>query len=50
MWPEKPDLTNTYRLLDHVRIARGATWLDVNEQNELALGFWQRIGFDLAGR
>lgn len=38
------------RLLQHAIDHLGATELDVNEQNEQALGFYQRMGFEVVGR
>jgi len=38
------------RLLTHAVVALGATRLDVNEQNEQALGFYRRMGFTVVGR
>jgi putative acetyltransferase len=38
------------RLLTHAVVALGATRLDVNEQNEQAVGFYRRMGFTVAGR
>jgi putative acetyltransferase len=38
------------RLLKHAVVALGATRLDVNEQNEQALGFYRRMGFTVVGR
>jgi putative acetyltransferase len=38
------------RLLDHAISTFGATQLDVNEQNEQALGFYLHMGFEVAGR
>lgn len=38
------------RLLTHAIENLGATRLDVNEQNEQALGFYQRMGFEVVGR
>jgi len=38
------------RLLRHAVAALGATRLDVNEQNEQALGFYRRMGFTVVGR
>lgn len=37
-------------LLDHAVSALGATRVDVNEQNEQAVGFYRRMGFEVAGR
>ncbi|PKM19483.1 MAG: acetyltransferase [Gammaproteobacteria bacterium HGW-Gammaproteobacteria-15] len=37
-------------LAAHAISAQGATKVDVNEQNPQALGFYQRIGFDVTGR
>ena len=38
------------RLLEYAVGALGATRLDVNEQNEQALGFYRRMGFEVVGR
>lgn len=38
------------RLLRHAVEALGARTLDVNEQNEQALGFYRRMGFEVVGR
>lgn len=38
------------RLLTHAVETLGATGLDVNEQNEQALGFYRRMGFEVIGR
>ena len=38
------------RLLEHAIGILGATWLDVNEQNGQALGFYRRMGFEVVGR
>jgi putative acetyltransferase len=38
------------RLLTHAVATLGATRLDVNEQNEQALGFYRRMGFTVVGR
>lgn len=38
------------RLLTHAVEILGATGLDVNEQNEQALGFYLRMGFKVEGR
>jgi putative acetyltransferase len=38
------------RLVRHALDEWGATTLDVNEQNEQALGFYLRMGFEVAGR
>ena len=37
-------------LAAHAVKVQGATKVDVNEQNEQALGFYQRIGFRVTGR
>ncbi|WP_432947638.1 GNAT family N-acetyltransferase [Kribbella sp. CA-253562] len=37
-------------LLDHARLAFGATSVDVNEQNEQALGFYLHEGCEVVGR
>jgi putative acetyltransferase len=37
-------------LLDHAVTALGATRVDVNEQNEQAVGFYRRMGFEVEGR
>jgi len=37
------------RLVRHA-VELGATSVDVNEQNEQAVGFYRRMGFDVAGR
>ncbi len=38
------------RLLEHAVHVLGASSLDVNEQNEQALGFYLRLGFEVIGR
>ena len=38
------------RLLEHAVKALGATKVDVNEQNEQAVGFYLRMGFEVEGR
>lgn len=38
------------RLLQHALITLGATTLDVNEQNEPAVQFYQHMGFEVIGR
>jgi putative acetyltransferase len=38
------------RLLNHAVEAMGATGLDCNEQNDQALGFYKRMGFEVVGR
>ena len=38
------------RLLTYGVTALGATKLDVNEQNPQAVGFYRRMGFEVAGR
>ncbi|RUR53206.1 acetyltransferase [Vreelandella populi] len=38
------------RLIAHAINAQGATRVDVNEQNEQAVGFYQHIGFSVIGR
>jgi putative acetyltransferase len=38
------------RLLTHAVETLGATTLDVNEQNEQALGFYLKMGFEVVGR
>ena len=38
------------RLLTYAVETLGATTLDVNEQNEQALGFYRRMGFEVVGR
>lgn len=38
------------RLLSHALVAWGATELDVNEQNEQAVGFYLHMGFRVVGR
>lgn len=38
------------RLLTHAVTALGATRLDVNEQNDQAVGFYHRMGFVVVGR
>jgi putative acetyltransferase len=38
------------RLLQHAVNSLGATTLDVNEQNDQAVGFYLRMGFEVAGR
>lgn len=37
-------------LLDHAVAALGGTRVDVNEQNEQAVGFYRRMGFEIEGR
>jgi putative acetyltransferase len=38
------------RLLNYAGTVLGATTLDVNEQNEQAVGFYLHMGFDVVGR
>lgn len=38
------------RLIDHAREAHSKLTVDVNEQNESAVGFYERIGFSRVGR
>jgi putative acetyltransferase len=38
------------RLLDYAVTTFGATTLDVNEQNEQAVGFYLHLGFEVVGR
>jgi putative acetyltransferase len=38
------------RLLTHAVETLGATEVDVNEQNDQAVGFYRRMGFDVVGR
>lgn len=38
------------QLLNHAITRQGATRVDVNEQNEQALGFYRRMGFAVTGR
>jgi putative acetyltransferase len=38
------------RLLTNAILRLGATLVDVNEQNEQAVGFYHRIGFEVIGR
>jgi putative acetyltransferase len=38
------------RLLNYAVTTFGATTLDVNEQNEQAVGFYLRMGFEVVGR
>ena len=38
------------RLMKHAVKTLGATTVDVNEQNEQAVGFYQRLGFEVVGR
>ena len=38
------------RLLTHAVETMGATGLDCNEQNEQALGFYKKMGFEVVGR
>jgi putative acetyltransferase len=38
------------RLLSYAVETLGATRLDVNEQNDQAVGFYRRMGFEVAGR
>ena len=38
------------KLLTHAVDAYGAVTLDVNEQNDQAVGFYQRMGFEVVGR
>ncbi len=37
-------------LLEHALTTLGATCVDVNEQNEQAVGFYRRMGFEVEGR
>ncbi len=38
------------RLMEYAINTRGATAVDVNEQNEQAVGFYRRMGFEVVGR
>lgn len=38
------------RLMDHAVSTLGCTAVDVNEQNEQALGFYLKLGFEVTGR
>jgi len=38
------------RLLEYAIKALGSTKVDVNEQNQQAVGFYQRMGFEVEGR
>ena len=38
------------RLARHAVVELGATQVDVNEQNEAAVGFYRHIGFEVTGR
>lgn len=38
------------RLVDHAMTSGGATRVDVNEQNEQAVGFYLHLGFEVEGR
>lgn len=38
------------RLIDHARAAHPVLTVDVNEQNEAAVGFYERMGFRRVGR
>lgn len=38
------------QLLEHVIAARGVDSVDVNEQNDQAVGFYAHAGFEVAGR
>lgn len=38
------------RLMEHVINRLGANTVDVNEQNEQAIGFYKRMGFEVVGR
>lgn len=38
------------QLIEHAVASLGATKVDVNEQNEQAVGFYQRMGFEIEGR
>lgn len=38
------------RLVEHAISQCGATLVDVNEQNEQAVGFYQKMGFAVTGR
>jgi putative acetyltransferase len=38
------------KLLEHVIAAHGVVSVDVNEQNEQAVGFYTRAGFSVSGR
>lgn len=38
------------RLMSHAVQTLGATYVDVNEQNEEAVGFYRRMGFDIIDR
>ena len=38
------------RLTRHAVVELGATRVDVNEQNQQAVGFYRRLGFEIEGR
>jgi putative acetyltransferase len=38
------------RLVRHAVVELGATAVDVNEQNQEAVAFYRRLGFDVEGR
>jgi putative acetyltransferase len=38
------------RLIEYAMATYGATRVDVNEQNEQAVGFYRRMGFEVVGR
>ena len=48
--PEARGLGGGRRLLEYAVDTLGATELDVNEQNEQAVGFYLRMGFMVTGR
>ncbi len=48
--PESRGQGGGKRLLDYAIHSFGAVELDVNEQNLQALGFYQRMGFEITGR
>jgi putative acetyltransferase len=37
-------------LVEHARLIKGPLTVDVNEQNPLALQFYERMGFKVVGR
>lgn len=38
------------RLLEYAVLVHRAEWVDVNEQNHQAIGFYRRMGFEIVGR